>query len=401
MLKKLKLHNFRTFLNAEIEFTQRHLLIGKNNSGKTNLCCALRFLAATASNDLAAATAAIPGGINEIRNWATKIPEAGLSCTCELPFEGVDLVFVYELRIRPEAASDPTQRGQRALRVVEERLTMNSPRHPNVILLESDGREAQMLDEEQFLTEGARQTVKTLAPRDATMLSKLYELEANRRMVLFRKYLSSWYYSALSPEHARFGWLNRELPRFGAGLLPRGDDLALVLFKLKNMNERIYRRVLEHARVVEPDLEAINFFPDQLTPLPSIDLRNHPGHSWTGLSDGTLRCLGLATIIELAGASSSNTGQPSPLVIIEEPENGINPGQLRWIFDLFEERSPAGQFIFTSHNPYFIDFFEGFRDSVTILRRKNERTEVVSAPPAEEGPDRLTLSELFSMELID
>lgn len=400
MLKKLRLHNFRTFLNAEIDFTQRHLLIGRNNSGKTNLCSALRFLAATASNDLAASVAAIPGGINEIKNWATRIPETEVSCTCELPFEGANHDFVYELRFRLDVSSDPTQRGQLALRVVEERLTVQSPGHTNVVLLESDGREAQILDDEQSPVLGEPRRGKILAPRDATMLAKLYELETNRRTTLFRKYLSSWSYFVLSPEHARFGWLDPEIARRGAGLVPRGDDLALVLFNLKNMNEQLYRRVIEHIHIVEPDLEAINFFPspDQ-PPVPSVALRNQPRASWTGLSDGTLRCLGLATIIEFTGAWSTNSGLPPPLVIIEEPENGVYPGQLRSVFDLFEERAPEVQFVFTSHSPYFINFFDGSRDSVTLLRRRGERTEVVPVPPVDDGPERELLAEQYSMEL--
>jgi predicted ATP-dependent endonuclease of OLD family len=37
MLKRLKVHNFRSFLNFEVNFSPLHLVIGKNNSGKTNL----------------------------------------------------------------------------------------------------------------------------------------------------------------------------------------------------------------------------------------------------------------------------------------------------------------------------------------------------------------------------
>ena len=97
----------------------------------------------------------------------------------------------------------------------------------------------------------------------------------------------------------------------------------------------------------------------------------------------------------------SAVDSPPPVVLIEEPENGVHPGLLRWLIDLFEERASAGQFIFTSHSPYFIDMFDGFRDSVTLLRREKDRTVTKSPPPPEEGPDRPMLSEEFSMELLD
>ncbi|MCH7704052.1 MAG: AAA family ATPase, partial [Planctomycetes bacterium] len=72
MLKTLRLHNFKTFLNTEINFTQRHLIIGKNNSGKTNLCAALMFLRDIGTSDFATALGNVAGGVHEIMNWASR-----------------------------------------------------------------------------------------------------------------------------------------------------------------------------------------------------------------------------------------------------------------------------------------------------------------------------------------
>ncbi len=397
MLKTLRLHNFRTYLNAEMTFTDRHLLIGRNNSGKTNLCAALQLLRMTASNDLAALAQMAPGGIPEMTNWAFDSNTVELSCVCDVPFEGTPHQYTYDLRLRIETSSAPSQQGQPTLRVSHEYLVVKGPGFNDVALLESDGHEAHMLHEGS----DERYTAKTLAPSDATMLSKLYELETNRRAIAFRRYMSSWLYFALSPDAIRYGW--RRSPSGLGALSPRGDDLAAVLFRLKSMDEQRYRRVIEHVRLIEPDLEYINFVPtpDQV-PIPFVALRNNPRASWHGLSDGTLRCLALAVITEEAGAGSV-LGKPeaSPLVIIEEPENGIYPGQLRAFFDLLEERTGRAQFLFTSHSPYFINFFDAVRDSVTYLRRSGERTQVVPAPPPEDDPERPLLAEQYSMELFD
>ncbi|MGB2986903.1 MAG: AAA family ATPase, partial [Phycisphaerae bacterium] len=389
MLKTLRLHNFRTFLNAEIEFTNRHLVIGKNNSGKTNLCAALRFLGATAAKDLAASAQLVPGGVSEIGNWAFSSDTVDFSCTCELPFQGAGNVYVYDLQLQMETRDTWAHGGPLVLRVSHERLVVNGAGSTNVALLETDGHEAQVLDGNPFKPSIA----KIPAPRDATMLSKLYESETNRQAVLFRQYLSSWGYYALSPEAMRYGW--RGSPTGLGALVPHGDNLATALYHLKNIDEQRYRRVIEHVRLIEPDLEAINFVPapDQ-APVPFIALRNRHQASWAGLSDGTLRCLALAYVAESVEAVSDIAGPDvSPLVIIEEPENGIYPGQLRAFFDLFEERAPHKQFIFTSHSPYFINFFDGYRESVTLLRRSKEITEVVPVPPAEDGSDREPLAE--------
>jgi predicted ATPase len=281
------------------------------------------------------------------------------------------------------------------LHVADEQLVIDGPGFQNTTLLQSNGREAHMLHEDS--SEGY--TAKTLAPADATMLSKLYELDTNRRAIAFRRYLSSWYYFALNPAAMRFGW--SRAPSLGAGLDVHGDNLATVLYRVKNLNERLYRHVVKDVQMVEPTLEAVNFIvsPEQ-TVTPFVELRDQSRASWVGLSDGTLRCLGLAFIVETVGEMQQADSGAPPVVIIEEPENGIYPGQLRRMFDLFEERAPLGQFIFTSHSPYFINLFDGYRESVTLLKRENERTKIVRVPSPDDDPDRPLLADEYSMELI-
>lgn len=404
MLRTLRLHNFRTYLDAELSFTRRHLVIGRNNSGKTNLCAALQFLRATATTDLSTSALLIPGGIWEMKNWAFDSDKVALAVICILPFNGESYEYRYDLELTIESVRGPTSSTgeQLRLRVNKERLAANWPGRGTVALLSNDGHEANMLHEEDFAQHKKENRPMTLAPRDATMLSKLYELETNRRAVQFRNYLSSWSYFLLNPERMRWGW--RESSAGPTDLVPGGDTLAVVLYQVKNFNERRYRNIIEHVKMIEPDLKAINFSPStDRAPVPFVEFAQRPQASWTGLSDGTLRCLALAYIAEaVRGDEGTTTHRPSLLVTIEEPENGIFPGQLRPFFDRFEDRALTGQFLFTSHSPYFINFFDGNRDSVTILRKSNGRTTVTPAPPADEqDPDRLLLAEQYSMGLFE
>jgi len=404
MLKKLRLHNFRTYLNTELSFKQQHLIIGRNNSGKSNLYFGLRFLGATAANDLAKSSLAIPGGAWEITNWALKANAFDLSCECELLYDGQPHQFGYDLKmaVEPSAGSNADGGQQLVLRVANEQLTVRSVNFGPVVLLSNNGREASMLHEEDFAKKKLENRPKTLAPRDATMLSKLYELETNRRAILFRRYLSAWNFFNLIPDAMRFGWRDNEA---SPGVLtPNGNNLALVIHQVKNADERRYRKIIEHVRNIEPDLEAINFnISVGQVPIPYIALKRRPQASWVGLSDGTLRCLAMAYLAEAVRPYDGGFVLPfSPLFFIEEPENGVSPGQLRYIFNLFEEASPAVQFISSSHSPYFINFFDSQRESVTVLRRNNERTEIVRIPPANEAdPDRILLAEQYSAELFD
>ncbi len=398
MLKRLRLHNFRTYVNAEFEFTNYHVVIGANNSGKTNLCAALSFLRATAFQELNAAAQVVPGGVYEICIWTFKSDVVEFTCLCELPCDGLTLIYTYSLSLVLRENTSGPRFGQTDLCVKHEELDVSGPDIGKMVLLSNDGHEAQLRHEES----ADAYTATTLAPKNATMLSKLYELETNRRAIHFRRYLSSWLYFSLSPKSMRFGW--RDVPANAPAMFVDGSNLATVLYQLKTFDESRYRRVLEHVRPIEPNIEAINFIttPDQ-SPVPFVALRNRPRATWVGLSDGTLRCLGLALIAEVVCASPGKKGEaPRPLVIIEEPENGIYPGQLRRFFDVFEERAAEGQFIFTSHSPYFINFFDASRESVMLLRRQNQITEIARVPPPDENdPDRLLLAEQYAMELLD
>lgn len=48
MLRKFTVNNFKSLINVAYEPGAVNLLIGVNNSGKTNLCQALRFLSRAA-----------------------------------------------------------------------------------------------------------------------------------------------------------------------------------------------------------------------------------------------------------------------------------------------------------------------------------------------------------------
>jgi len=233
------------------------------------------------------------------------------------------------------------------------------------------------------------------------MLSNLNELETNRRAILFRQYLRSGAYFTLSPYHMRYGW--RKAGQAQA-LTFLGENLATSVFHLKNQDERRYRRLLDRVRPFEAGLDAINFYvaPDQGI-LPFVSLSQKERASWLGLSDGTLRALALSYLIEVADLFSQQEGSPPPLIVIEEPENGIYGGLLRKLLEEFDNCAPAAQFIFTSHSPYVIDLFDHDPSAVTLLRRERERTVVqrLSADATVPPPDeRLTLSEKYFSEIL-
>ena len=103
--------------------------------------------------------------------------------------------------------------------------------------------------------------------------------------------------------------------------------------------------------------------------------------SATNISDGTLRYLALCTIVILNRRFGTQEGG-APLVMIEEPENGIFVGHLKPLFERIEPSGKEGQYLFTSHAPYFIDLFDACLDGVWVARNPEPHTHTtIERPP--------------------
>lgn len=380
MLTRLRLHNFKTFVNSEIELTRRHLLIGKNNSGKTNLCLALRFLGATALVNYEEAIGAVPGGVDGFCHWGldpakSESQTAEFGCSYQLPYNGEVLHYEYQLNLRLAKHSLPPSSGQPNIQTARERLAVSGARWADVVLLESDGTSSRVLDDSRLIGGGSDRGYEELRPPlGASLLAKTYEKDTNRLLTHFKRALGSIFFFAPSPPLMRYGWRLFDQPQSLAvreGLDPYGNNLPLVLFQIKNEDEPRYRGIIEFLRSVEPDLDSINFFvtPDN-RPVPYLIMKGGRRASWDTLSDGSLCILALSAIFAQAERLDDRPDWPSVLCIIEEPENRLYRGLLPSLWEKLASFAPRGQFLFTSHSPYFIDLFERDLSSVTRLKRE-------------------------------
>ena len=430
MLKELSIHNFRTYLDTKINFQRRHLLIGPNNSGKTNLCLALQCLSRSIASDLSEAMI-VPGGFGSLCHWGLKSDEIRLSCVCSLSVGQTEVNYRYALTVQPFVTS-PTPAGTQ-LDVVEEKLSAEggdfpqetvllhvtppgkprqflvstaSPDHhePRVFRVRGRGR---LLDEQGDVASGSAsdQYSDVALPENGTLLSAIYDRHRNKHALVFKSYLKHWCYFALSPERIRHGW--REEPAHDAFTLSRnGNNLAWMIYELKNAEETRYRRVIQRVNRLAPEVAAINFdVRSDQRPVPYIELGSGRKTSWDNLSDGTLRYLALAYLIEWADWVSTAPSANAPLIIIEEPENGLYVQELGSLLEGIEDAAPKGQFLFTSHAPYFIDNFDVDLDAVTLLKREGIRTHAVSLGASKaqvaKALAEMSLGEQFFRDLLE
>ena len=363
MLQEFRVDNFKSLINVVFKPQGANLLLGTNNSGKTNLCQALRFVSRSSLFPLDECADEVAVGRFGMTNFSLDEPTTDFYVRAGVPHdeEGL-LTFEYELTVSP-----PRKRFGDAVVRLEREILRASGESDAVVLLENVAGRVRLLHEKDF-REGRERYVETTAPTDATMLQRLYDLETNPMANHFKHYLRDWTYYDLSPAAMR-----------GSAHKPRevviatdGSNLASVLYWLKTANERAYRKFLKVVRKIEPELDLINFYPGAENNVFMFfeDLNSH-SLSAMDASSGTLRFLALAYILLTQPGSNS-----SPLCIIEEPENGIYVGFMKTLFEMVEPSPDHRQLIFTSHAPYFIDLFDQHLDGVFVLDRGKGHTSI-------------------------
>ena len=360
MLKLFRVSNFRSLVNIEFRPVGSNLVIGPNNVGKTSLCSALRFVSLTASSDLETAAQNAVVETWNIANVYVKSPTLQFDLTATLEDSGQSLDFEYTLVVG--ANRDPQTKAV-TLRAMSELLLVTGGKFAHTPLLECTDGQAYLLNEEQFLGGKANQAA-TLSPGDATMLSRLYDLQSNRRANLFKRYLQSWLYFNLNPHALRSPEVRSEKPV----VFPDGGNLSKVMFTLHNERPRVEKKVLETLKTIEPKADFFTFMtPDPKSVYLYLMDSDDNRFGTASMSDGTLRYIVFAYLVYALADAKAASGY-SPLIMIEEPENGLYVGQLRPLFEKIDPSGASGQFIFTSHSPYFIDLWEKNLAGIHVLK---------------------------------
>ncbi len=378
MLDYFRADNFKSLVNVSFEPTGLNLLVGGNNSGKTNLCHAMQFLSLTSRTSLNEA-AACTGEPWSLANAYLDKGTIDFSLRCTLTWESGTYKFDYELSLTAPRVAEG-RRQATPLGVQREVLRVTGGAFNDTVLIENDAGQIKLLHERVFLGEqrGPDKHVTTTAPTDHTMLFRLYDLETNQRANLFKRYLGSWQYFNFDASRLR----NTGAQQMNLLLNPDGGNLASVISNLKSSGERLYRKIVDAVKTLEPKLDAINFLlPDPEHVYMFLEDDKGKRFSATNISDGTLRYLALCTLVILNRQIGKAEGG-SPLVMIEEPENGIFVGHLKPLFERIEPSGKEGQYLFTSHAPYFIDLFDACLDGVWVARSPKPHTHTtIERPP--------------------
>lgn len=180
-------------------------------------------------------------------------------------------------------------------------------------------------------------------------IATLGHLKEHPRISLFRRFIEGWYLSYFTPNAAR------DLPRVGPQkhLNRDGSNLGNVVQFMEKEHPAVFRKVLSDISGKIPGIRKID---TEISNDGRVLIRfyadgfERPFYA-QNMSDGTLKLFAYLLLLE--------DPEPSPLLCIEEPENGLYHKLLQTL--VFEFREAASgkkggvQLFVTTHQPYLID----------------------------------------------
>lgn len=212
----------------------------------------------------------------------------------------------------------------------------------------------------------------------------------------FVRYISSWQF--LSMNTFLMGHPFPQKKTAGAITLDKdGKNIAEYLLSIRDADINVYQGILETLQTVLP-------YAKDLQPQITRELEKSvylqlteqdfklPG--WM-LSTGTLKILALLAVVR--------NPNPSPLIVIEEIENGLDPRTINLIINEIRSLIKSGnsQVIITTHSPYLLDLLH--LSHVVFVERKNKKV-VFKRPYSDKElrkwSNEYTPGELYEKDLI-
>lgn len=363
MITKVRFQNFRNHGTSDFPLHPINLLIGPVAGGKSNIFKGLLLIQNSINRSL---VELFPPGLGEFHwvrsRWAGETDPIGFEVELDGFRDHPGLSATYTLRIADSPAG---------LYVLEETLERTEPEGAPEWVFQRRGLRPRAM--------GEFGEVDSYEP---TLLHRVYHnhpsIDHNAPNVAFAKDVAralnriGYYHLSVSELKSlgtgqpwdRIGYYGNRLPDF------------IAWTKSDEANAPVYEQIVAAMRELLPELDSIIVTQVQ-TQQQGIAMSFHGQRGYIAapdLSDGTLLTLGLLSLVH---------GPCRPaLLCIEEPEAGLNPGRLRWLFDRFvslaypREGSEATQVIFSTHSPWLIDLFDEMQDSVLLVEQDHGRSRV-------------------------
>lgn len=397
MLKRIKITDYKSLVNVDVQLQPLTVLFGPNAAGKSNFLDALQLLSRTAtcrtlkeafeppyrgkplesftfgpegiqgllqqenaSFTLEADVELSPVVVQAVNRQIGELRRTSGPNSARAAGTGNGLSFVRERNLRYRLEVEILPRSG-ILRVTDEYLAaLNSQGRPTGTrkpFLERMGSRLHLRMEGQAHPSYHERYL------DHSILSLPLYPPHYPHLVAMRQELAHWLFFYFEPrERMRAPNPVKEVRHIGL----MGEELAAFLNTLRALNEKQFHAVEKSLHLLVPSITGIDVRPNDVG---EVELRLREGKKSMParvVSEGTLRLLGL---LALGGAKDSPA-----LLGFEEPENGIHPGRIELVADYLKTQAAAGesQLIVTTHSPLLLDMLPD--GSLFVCRKRDGRT---------------------------
>jgi predicted ATPase len=417
MLTRLKIHGFKNLSDVDLRLGPFTCIAGPNGVGKSNFFDAIAFLSALADKPLIDAALSVRGGAGRMGDVRSLFRRTGTTVADRMyflvemiiPAEGEDalaqraeasmtyLKYEIELRYRADAPGRPL--GSIEL-VSESLMHLNRGTARKQLgfpcsksfrdsaikgrraspYISSEGDHVSLHADSARGLSGGRPRKVPASSLPRTMLSSVNNAAEHRTVVLARQEMMSWTQLQLEPAALRSPDAFTAPHAIGAN----GAHLPATLYHLaqragqheRGGEDALYARIANRLSELIENVRSVAVDVDDKRQLLNILMTDRQGtpHLANSLSDGTLRFLAL-TVMEA-------DANPSALLCLEEPENGMHPSRIPGMLHLLQDlavdpQEPVGpdnplrQVIVNTHSPSVVA--EVPEDALLIAHTAQER----------------------------
>ncbi len=335
MLESIHIENYKSLEKVDVRLGPLTVLIGPNNSGKSNVLDCLAFLGDLLRSG-APAVESRGGFANIIWHGDTK---RTLSLTLRgkrrADGEKTSIPYTYSIKLSG---------GPLRWSITDETFNIDRGGETVALILSNNDNTARLQTEKG-------EHISNAARRDRSVLQWFIRSEDPRYspvLTAFAEDLHKWDRFEITPSDMRKSTsIRRDLL-----LTHRGENLATVLHELYTRYRDIFTDIEDTLRVMAPEVKRLTVG----TGNPGegyIELHEEripiSTPAWS-VADGVLKLLAVLCL-------AHSPGSPS-VVCLEEPENFLHPYALKLVVDAIRSVSDQRQFILSTHSPVLLDYID-------------------------------------------
>ena len=375
--EKIRVQGFRRLADVNLSLKPLNVVIGANGCGKTSLLDVFSLLAASARGELNQTFSNLGGLNTNLTNLCVGNGDQHRSMRFELvmPVPHYNPIN-YHVAFEPKGT---------AYEIVEESLTQQRSSEPPPF----KHLEARHGDVRYFDGQGLVRPDWDYHPRESglSQVPKMFkEPEEFRNRLASSTHYHLFDVSQGAP--ARLPQQMREATLPG----PAGETLISCLYTIRETDPDRFENIEATLRTAFPSFERLSFPPvaagmlamtwkDETSPEPFFMHQ---------LSEGTLRFLWLATLLQSPGLTS--------VTLLDEPEVSLHPELLSFLADLMREASQQTQLIVATHADRLVRYLRP-SEVLTIDIKDNGAAEMTWADDLdlEQWLDEYTLDEVWRL----